>query len=96
MTNLQTNVSLLAVLILGLYAWWIYKEAKQSHQTQLSMEQRQQARDKARIANIEAALREWLRMLELPQPEEGKSLQEAAHQLCIVLVEKLLSGPNVR
>ena len=89
-------ITLLAVPILILCAWWIYKEAKQSHQTQLEMEQRQQARDKARIANIEAGLREWLKMLELPQLEEEMKPQEAAHQLCIVLVEKLLNGPSVR
>ena len=89
-------ITLLAVPILGLCAWWICKEAKQSHQTQLEMEQRQQARDKARIANIEAGLQDWLVMLELPQFEDQMKLQEAARQLRIVLVEKLLNWPSVR
>lgn len=87
--------TLLAVLVLGLFAWWICKEAKKLKQIQLEMEQRQQARDKARIAKIEEGLREWLVMLELPQVADQKKLQEATRQLRIVLVEQLLNGPSV-
>lgn len=87
--------TLLAVLVLGLFAWWICKEAKQEKQKQLEMEKILQAKGKAKIAKIEEGLREWLVMLELPQFENQKKLQEATRQLRIVLVEQLLNGPSV-
>jgi len=65
-----------------------------SQQTQI--EQAQMARDVARCQAIEEGLRGWLKMLELPQLEEEKKLQAVAHQLRIVLVEKLMRGPRVR
>ncbi|NOT65341.1 MAG: hypothetical protein HOP06_04800 [Methylotenera sp.] len=87
--------TLLALLVLGLFAWWICKEAKQEKQKQLEMEKIQQARDKAKIAKIEEGLREWLVMLELSQFADQKKLQEATRQLRIVLVEQLLNWPSV-
>ena len=89
-------ITLTTLAVLGLFAWLIYKEAKQSHQTKLELEQRQQERDKAKIAKIEEGLLDWLTMLELPQLAEQKKRQEAARQLRIVLVEKLLNGPSFR
>ena len=56
----------------------------------------QSERDKARIEQIEAGIRDWLMLLELPQLEDKMKLQEAARQLRIVLVEKLMRGPRVR
>lgn len=58
-------------------------------------EPERQSRDKARCEQIEAGLRDWLKMLELPQFEDQMKLQAAAHQLRIVLVEQLMRGPQV-
>jgi len=60
------------------------------------MEKAQQERDIARCAAIEEDLRDWLRMLKLPTLAKERKLQEAARQLRIVLVERLMSGPRVR
>jgi hypothetical protein len=59
-------------------------------------EQEQQARDKARCAEIEEGVQAWLKMLELPQLEEQTKLEAVARQLRIVLVERLMHGPRVR
>ena len=80
----------------GLCAWWIRRETTKGSQLREQMEQAQQARDIAKCEAIEEGLREWLKMLELPQFEEQTKLQEAARQLRIVLVERLLRGPRVR
>ncbi len=60
------------------------------------MEQAQQARDMAKCEATEEDFRDWLRALGLPTLEEEMKLGEAAHQLCIVLVERLMLWPWVR
>ena len=88
----------LAVLFLFavFFVWWFYKEARNNRQQSAKWELEQQKRDKARIEAIEEGLREWMKMLGLPQLEEEKKLRAAARQLRIVLVEKLVHGPRVR
>ena len=76
----------------GLCAWWIYKEMQSSRQQQEQWEQKQKERDRARLEVIEEDLREWLKMLGLPQLEEEKKLQEAARQLSIVLFDRIMRG----
>lgn len=78
------------------YAWFFYREMNPSPSQEEMQLQEQQRRDTARCLYIEEGLREWLKMLNLPQLEEGTKLQEASRQLRIVLVERLMQGPRVR
>ena len=91
---------LLLLALLGgaatLLAWYVCTAAATRRWKQQGSEEIQQARDKARVEAIEAGLLEWLTMLELPQLEDQTKRQEAARQLRIVLVEKLMRGPRVR
>lgn len=79
----------------GLLGWWIYREVQRDRQQSARWELEQQERDAARCADIEEGLREWLTMIGLPQFEEETKLREAAHQLRIVLVERLMHGPRI-
>jgi len=80
----------------GLSLWYFYIEKRKNKQRVDRMELEQQERDKARCLYIEEGLLFWLKMLELPQLAEQTKLQEAARQLRIVLVERLMHGPRVR
>ncbi|MDO9102489.1 MAG: hypothetical protein Q8K74_12745 [Candidatus Nitrotoga sp.] len=94
----QDALPLLAALLLGgaLFAWFVRREAKTRKLQQEAWAEEQQKRDKARCKAIEEGLRGWLVALGLPQLEEETRLTEAARQLRIVLVERLMNGPRVR
>ena len=93
-SGLLLLVSLGAVA--ALYLLWIGRKLDNPTKTKAQWEQAQQARDRARCADIEEGVREWLTMLKLPELEEQTKLEAAARQLRIVLVEKLMHGPQVR
>ena len=94
-------VSLLELLIFlcavaALFAWLACRAPSKPTKRQEQWEQAQQERDKARCADIEEGVREWLTMLKLPELEEKTKLEAAGRQLRIVLVERLMRGPRVR
>ena len=86
-----------AVLLLGaaLFGWLIYREVLKERRRSAQLELKQRERDVSRCADIEEGLRDWLMTLELPQFEEQTRLEVAAHQLRIVLVERLMRGPRI-
>lgn len=45
------------------------------------------------LKEMDVAIADWLEMLGLPQLEEETKRREVAHQLSIVLIEKLLRSP---
>jgi len=93
-TVLMVIGALIVALALGLWCVGRSRGTKASQQAQWGQEQ--QARDAARCSEIEEGLRDWLKTLQLPTLEEQTRLEEAARQLRIVLVEKLMRGPRVR
>lgn len=100
MMNPLTIVALVLLVVLGggvaLVLWLDSRVPCKPTKTQERWEQEQQARDRARCKEVEEGLREWLKMLGLPQLEEKTRLEAAARQLRIVLVERLMHGPRVR
>ena len=98
----QSMLVLLLVLLvflgggLALSLWWNGRAPSKPTKMQEQWEQAQQERDKARCADIEEGVREWLTMLKLPELEEKTKLEAAGRQLRIVLVEWLMRGPRVR
>ena len=100
MLNPLTIFALVLLVVLGgglaLVLWLDGRKPSKPTKTQERWEQEQQARDKARCADIEEGVREWLTMLKLPELEEKTKLEAAARQLRIVLVEQLMHGPRVR
>lgn len=98
--NPLTIVFLVLLIVLGggvaLVLWFDSRAPGSPTKKQAQWEQEQQARDKARCAEIEEGVREWLKMLGLPQLEEKTRLEAAARQLRIVLVEQLMHGRRVR
>ena len=95
--SLYVRLLLCALLLsAALLTWWFYR-LERKERTQLTLlGQGQQEQDKARCEAIEAGLREWMKMLGMPQLEEETKLRASARQLRIVLVEKLMRGPRVR
>lgn len=93
-------VFLALLIVLGggvaLVLWFDSRAPGSPTKKQAQWEREQQARDKARCAEIEEGVREWLMTLGLPQLEEKTRLEAAARQLRIVLVERLMHGPRVR
>lgn len=81
------------LLCAGLSAWWFYREARKDRRQLAQLEQEQQEQWRARYADTEVGLREWLKTLALPQLEEQTRLEEAAHQLRTVLSERLMRMP---
>lgn len=79
-----------------LYLWFDYKRTRKIQMKQGQKQEAPTRRDIAKCQYIEEGLQDWLKMLKLPQFEEEKQLQEAARQLRIVLVERLMRGPKVR
>ena len=89
-----------AFLLLGalaaLFVWLIFRERRTRAKQEAQRAEERQQRDTAKCRAIEEDLRAWLMMLRLPALEEQTRLEEAARQLRIVLVERLVSGPKVR
>ena len=84
------GVGLLGLLVFGVLFYAINRSDKKLvlQLAQLSLqEQRQQERW---ILDMDSALAEWLVVLELPALATEKQRQEAARQLCTVLIERLL------
>lgn len=73
----------------------MHKEVQKDRQQSAQWALEQQERDASRFADIEEGLRDWLMALGLPRLEEQTRLEEAAHQLRIVLVEQLMNGPRI-
>ena len=96
--TLQPFRLLLCVPLLteGFCAWYVRKEAGQLRRLLSALEQELQERIRARYEDTEAGLREWLKTLELPQFEEQTRLEAAAHQLRILISERLMKMPGVR
>lgn len=94
---LQPVHLLLGALFLaaGLSAWFLHREAGRLRKQLAMLEQEQQELWQARYADTEEGLRDWLMMLELPQLAEEKRLREVAHQLRIVISERLMKMPRV-
>ena len=96
-------MALILLVLLGLLCavaalclWLPGRASGKKTKTQMRWEQEQQVRDMAKCEEIEAGLIDWLTTLQLPALEERTKLEAAAHQLRIVLVEKLMRGPRVR
>ena len=90
----------LAFLFLGalaaLFVWLIFRERRTRAKQEARRAEERQQRDITKCRAIEEDLRACLMMLRLPALEEQTRLEEATHQLRIVLVERLVSGPMVR
>ena len=82
--------------VAALCLWLLGRASDKKTKIKMTWEQEQQARDMTRCEAIEAGLKDWLTMLQLPVLEEQTKLEEAARLLRIVLVEKLMHGPRVR
>lgn len=95
-----TLLFLALLIVLGggeaLAQWFDSRALGSPTKKQAQWEREQQVRDKARCAEIEEGVQEWLKMLGLPQLEEKTRLEAAARQLRIVLVELLMHWPRVR
>ncbi len=89
------SLLLSSLCVAGFCVCVFYILVKRQERQDLLWEQEQRLRDEARCKAIEEGLLQWLKMLGLPQLGEEKRLQEAAHQLRIVLVEQLMRGPRV-
>lgn len=83
--------ALVFLLVLGLVllvAIWSSTRRESKQMTQLRQEWREL--EAKHLQALDTAIEEWLVMLELPALEEQTKRQAAAHQLRIVLFEKLL------
>ena len=82
---------LILVLLLAIYIASIYAEEKR---TDRRLEQVMIEQNRLAAKELDIAISDWLKMLELPQLEIEMKRQAAARQLRIVLIEKLLLSQN--
>ncbi|MBV2164102.1 MAG: hypothetical protein KUL80_07530 [Comamonas sp.] len=67
-----------------------FREHRLLKQQRLLMEQARQEQYARKKLELDTAIADWLRLLELPQLTEQSRRQEVASQLGTVLIEKLL------
>ena len=90
------HVQIAILLLCGvLFLWSFYKQYQKYRQLLAKIKREQQKRWLARYEDTEEGLRSWLLVLKLPQLEEETKRAEVAHQLRIVISERLMMMPDV-